>query len=184
MCIEIFHRLGDQVWLSFIHIQLGIPSYSTIFSLFQIRRFRSLYFQIRPLRIDPVNASPMVWYKKYASGPQVGFRVEVHDAGHRNENNSFRSDKGSMVARNPWRGLDESAFRDHLTWKSRRAGPLLSFSSSWERAMKRRETFIHQGAQDVIVIAVWLEGLEMYDAYDHRSPLGSSGTFGRVLASR
>lgn len=114
MCIEIFHRIGDKVWLSFIHIQLGIPSYSTIFSLFQIRRFPSLYFQIRPLRIDPVKASAMVWYENYATGPQVGFRVEVHDAGYKNENNSFRSDEGSMVARNPRRGLDENAFRDHL----------------------------------------------------------------------
>jgi hypothetical protein len=32
--------------------------------------------------------------------------------------------------------------------------------------MKRRRRFIEDGAQNVVVMAVWLEGLEVYDAYD------------------
>ena len=71
-----------------------------------------------------------------------------------------------MVARNPWRDLDDDAFRDHLTWGSRRAGPLISFSTNWNSAMGRRKRFIEERAQNVVVIAVWLGGLEVYDAYD------------------
>lgn len=69
-----------------------------------------------------------------------------------------------MIARDPSRGLDDGVFRDHISW-NRRAGPLISFSSNWNKAMRRRGKFIDQGAQNVIVIAVWLEGLEVYDAY-------------------
>ena len=71
-----------------------------------------------------------------------------------------------MVAREPRRGLDDDTFRDHLTWRSRCPGPFISFTTNWNSAMKRRKTFINQGAQNIIVIAVWLEGLEVYDAYD------------------
>lgn len=38
--------------------------------------------------------------------------------------------------------------------------------------MKRRKTFIEQGAQNIIVIAVWLKGLEVYDAYNIACNLG------------
>lgn len=96
---------------------------------------------------------------------RMGFRVEVHDRGHPSENKTFRYGQGSMVPRDPLRPLDAGAFRDHLNWGSRHAGPPLSFTSKWERAMIRMQRFIEQGARDVVVLAVWLEGLEIYDAY-------------------
>ncbi|KAM9877596.1 hypothetical protein VDGL01_08332 [Verticillium dahliae] len=108
----------------------------------------------------------MDWYGRCRFPLQVGFRVEVHDAEHQSENNTFRRGEGSMVARDPSRDLDDDAFRDHLTWGSRRAGPLISFTSNWNRAMERRKRFIEDKAQNIVVIAVWLEGLEVYDAYD------------------
>lgn len=37
--------------------------------------------------------------------------------------------------------------------------------------MKRRQMFIGQGAQHVLVLAVWLEDLEVYDAYQIASNL-------------
>ena len=106
------------------------------------------------------------WYRSGPQVPQVGFRVEVHDAQHRSENNTFRHGERSMVARNPWRVLDSDVFRDHLTWGCRCAGPLISFTSNWDLAMVRRKRFIEDKAQNVVVIAVWLEGLEVYHAYD------------------
>lgn len=109
---------------------------------------------------------------RYRSSLEVGFRVEVHDPQHRSENNTFRCGEGSMVARDPCRGLSNRAFQDHLTWRSRRAGPFISFSNNWNRAMKRRKTFIEQGAQNIIVIAVWLKGLEVSDAYNIACNLG------------
>lgn len=104
-------------------------------------------------------------YEEHRFGPWVGFRVEVHDEQHGSQNNSFRHGEGSMIPRRLFRRLDDGAFRDHLNWGSRRAGPLMSFSSNWTKAMRRMKRFINEGAQDVVVIAAWLTGLEVYDAY-------------------
>lgn len=98
-------------------------------------------------------------------GPHVGFRVEVHDPGHKCNNDTFRGgDGGGMLSRDPDRPLDATAFREHLEGAPE-GGPLISFTRSWACAMQCRDDYIKkEKAQDVVVIAVWLKGLTLYDA--------------------
>ncbi|KAI1424310.1 hypothetical protein F5Y12DRAFT_461847 [Xylaria sp. FL1777] len=70
-----------------------------------------------------------------------------------------------MISRNPMRNLDEGAFRDHFEWGCHRTGPFISFFSDWNRALRWREMLISKGGQNIVVIAVWLHGLEVFDAY-------------------
>lgn len=81
---------------------------------------------------------------------------------------------GSMVARRPHRTPDEQAFRDHLDKDGRQEGPFISFTRSWTRALHIREQFFENGATEVIIIAVWLGDLEVYDAYDAATELSIS----------
>ncbi|PTB59390.1 hypothetical protein M431DRAFT_75816 [Trichoderma harzianum CBS 226.95] len=69
-----------------------------------------------------------------------------------------------MVARNPWRAGDAQACSDHLQWRQRE-GPFISFFTSWNAALRRQHWLINNGAREVIIVAVWLDGLLLvYDA--------------------
>jgi len=42
-----------------------------------------------------------------------------------------------------------------------------SFTSSWKRALKKRQDLIEKGRKDVVIIAIWSKGLRnVYDAYE------------------
>ncbi|UKZ77663.1 hypothetical protein TrVFT333_005387 [Trichoderma virens FT-333] len=59
---------------------------------------------------------------------------------------------------------DGQACFDHLLWKQQR-GPFISFFTSWRAAVCWRQMMIKKGAKNVIIVAVWLEGLPLvYDA--------------------
>ncbi|KAI0543673.1 hypothetical protein F4679DRAFT_91654 [Xylaria curta] len=90
----------------------------------------------------------------------LGFRVECHLS------STFRGPPGSMIPRNPERGLDNDAFKDHFDWHCRRRGPFISFFSEWDRALRWRGTLINLGYRDIVVIAVWLDDLEVFNASD------------------
>ena len=70
-----------------------------------------------------------------------------------------------MAGRDPARGLDNDAFADHFNWISRHGGPLISFFADWDSALAWRQMFLDQGPQRVLVIALWLKDLEIYDVY-------------------
>ncbi|TRX96474.1 hypothetical protein FHL15_002746 [Xylaria flabelliformis] len=97
-------------------------------------------------------------FARYKTNLTLGFRVEY------NENSTFRGCSGSMIPRNPERGLDDGAFRDHFNWNCRRGGPFISFFGEWGRALRWRGTLIKLQKQNIVVIAVWLDGLEVFDA--------------------
>ncbi|OTB06005.1 hypothetical protein M426DRAFT_10142 [Hypoxylon sp. CI-4A] len=71
-----------------------------------------------------------------------------------------------MVARNPGRSLDERAFEDHFDWWCGTEGPFISFFNTWDRALYWRYKLINGKAFEAVIIAVWLDGLELYDALE------------------
>ncbi|KAL6824015.1 hypothetical protein V8C40DRAFT_28990 [Trichoderma camerunense] len=96
----------------------------------------------------------------YRCQRSIGFRVESHG-----QNCTF-DDEGNMVARNPWRTGDAQACSDHFRWGSRRKGPFISFFTSWRAALRRRQWMLNNGASEVFIVAVWLDGLLLvYDAW-------------------
>ncbi|KAF1815772.1 hypothetical protein P152DRAFT_196173 [Eremomyces bilateralis CBS 781.70] len=56
------------------------------------------------------------------------------------------------------------AFDEHLSVQHVKT-PFNSFFSSWGRVLKRRKRCPHRGATNIRVIALWTEGLPVYDAY-------------------
>ncbi|KAI0855006.1 hypothetical protein F4860DRAFT_520297 [Xylaria cubensis] len=105
-------------------------------------------------------------FERYKTKLSLGFRVEY------NRNSTFRGSPGSMIPRNPERGLDVGAFRDHFDWNCRRGGPFISFFGEWRRALRWRSTLIGLGYRDMVVIAVWLDDLEVFDASDIARDIG------------
>lgn len=103
---------------------------------------------------------------------KFGFRVECHH-GELDCYNQMLSD-GDMIPRSPspaqqpWLGMVDN----HLSW-NRAPTPFISFFTSYKRAMKWRDGRIKQQARDfkrpaenVVVIAVWLGGMQnVYSAY-------------------
>ncbi|KAL6791965.1 hypothetical protein J3E68DRAFT_57605 [Trichoderma sp. SZMC 28012] len=97
--------------------------------------------------------------QNYRCQRNIGFRVEADG-----QNCTF-DDDGNMVARNPWRTGDAQACSDHLRWRPRE-GPFISFFTSWNAALRRRQWMLNNGAREVIIVAVWLKGLPLvYDAW-------------------
>ncbi|RJE18780.1 hypothetical protein PHISCL_08881 [Aspergillus sclerotialis] len=84
------------------------------------------------------------------------------------------SPRGDLYARRTIHG-GAPTWRDfecHLSWARRPTG-LLSFSSSWRRAMRQREILRNGGENDIVVIAVWAKDLAgVYSAEDVASKLG------------
>ncbi|KAL7959981.1 hypothetical protein V8C34DRAFT_277926 [Trichoderma compactum] len=107
----------------------------------------------------------------YRCQRSIGFRVEVHDENHPYQNCTFND--GDMIARNPWRTGDAQACRDHFRWGSRRRGPFISFFTSWKAALRRQQLMLSRGAEEVDIVAVWLNGLSLaYDAFRIARDLG------------
>ena len=104
----------------------------------------------------------------------IGFRVEVHDAHHRARNWTIR-ENGDMRARCPARCADATAVRDHLSWR-RTIGPFISFFTNWNMALNRWRRMIQSGASNVVIVAVWLRGLPVYDAFDLARTLNFQST--------
>lgn len=53
---------------------------------------------------------------------------------------------------------------EHLEWKGT-GGPLISFFTNWNAALRRRQRMIDDAAKEVVIIAVWLKHLaSVYDA--------------------
>lgn len=105
--------------------------------------------------------------QSYSRHPDIGFRVEVHG-----QNCTF-DDDGNMRARNPSRTGDAQACSDHFRWGSRRKGPFISFFTSWNAALQRQQLMLRRGAEDVVIVAVWLTGLSLvYDALQIAQDLG------------
>ncbi|KAK4069849.1 uncharacterized protein Triagg1_6644 [Trichoderma aggressivum f. europaeum] len=101
----------------------------------------------------------------YRCQRSIGFRVEAHG-------NCTFDKHGNMIARNPWRTGDAQACRDHLQW-TRREGPFISFFTSWKAALRRQQFMLSRGAEEVVIVAVWLEGLTLvYDALQIARDLG------------
>lgn len=101
----------------------------------------------------------------------VGFRVEVLDVRHPRRNCTF-DQHGNMGARNPSRSADARACFDHLSWRGS-GGPFISFFTNWNAALHRRQRMIEQGATEVVIVAVWLEGFPgIYDAFMMARALG------------
>lgn len=109
-------------------------------------------------------------FAQYRTHIKLGFRVEIYS--YPNQNSTSRGRPGCMTARNPLRSLSWHAFKDHLDWGCRDGGPLISFFTNWHRAMHWRQWHINRGAKDVALMAVWLDGLQVYDAYEIASALG------------
>ena len=109
-------------------------------------------------------------FAQYRTRLKLGFRVEIYS--YPNQNSTSRGRPGCMTARNPLRSLSWHAFKDHLDWGCRDGGPLISFFTNWHRAMHWRQWHINRGAKDVALMAVWLDGLQVYDAYEIAYALG------------
>ncbi|KAI1740246.1 hypothetical protein F4680DRAFT_448006 [Xylaria scruposa] len=105
-------------------------------------------------------------FAQYRTNPTLGFRVEF------NGNSTFRGSPGSMIPRDPERGLDYDAFRDHFDWSCRSGGPFISFFGEWTRVMRWRRRMVELRKRNVVVIAVWLDGLEVFDASGIARDLG------------
>ncbi|KID90370.1 hypothetical protein MAJ_10966, partial [Metarhizium majus ARSEF 297] len=120
----------------------------------------------------------------------IGFRVEVHDQGHRFQNCTFQGQHGNMRAHDHLRVADRQTCLYHLRGRPedpcycRRpkedcvcnrwwtGSPLISFFTNWNAALRRRQRMIDEGATEVLIIAVWLKGLPgVYDAYSIASAL-------------
>ncbi|KAL7909476.1 hypothetical protein GGI35DRAFT_384053 [Trichoderma velutinum] len=94
----------------------------------------------------------------YRRQPTIGFRVKAYG-----QNCTF-DDDGNMIARNPCRTGNAQACEDHLRWR-RRKGPFISFFTSWSAAIRRQQWMLDDGVKEVIIVAVWLNGLPLvYDA--------------------
>jgi len=68
-----------------------------------------------------------------------------------------------MIARNSARRLDHKAFRDHFAWGSRIGGPYIILRYTGTEQWHGERDASRKGRK-IIVIAVWLDGLEVYDA--------------------
>ncbi|KAK3310631.1 uncharacterized protein B0T15DRAFT_44243 [Chaetomium strumarium] len=96
---------------------------------------------------------------------EIGFRVEVHDHEHWLNNCTF-DQYGNMKSREPNRTPDEQACLDHFNWRCRRPGPFISmYANNWNKALDRRRWYLEKGATNVVIVAVWLKKLPVYDAY-------------------
>ncbi|KAL6811077.1 hypothetical protein GGI42DRAFT_207692 [Trichoderma sp. SZMC 28013] len=104
--------------------------------------------------------------QNYRRQPDIGFRVEAHGR------NCTFDKHGNMIARNPWRTGDAQACSDHLQWR-RRDGPFILFFTSWNAALRRQQQMLSWGAEEVVIVAVWLNGLpSVYDALRIAEDLG------------
>lgn len=102
--------------------------------------------------------------------PVVLFRTECHDSNSAAYNSTFRN--YNIVSRGPNVPLTRGAFDNCLSWKKVNT-PLIPFTRSWERAMKRRQKLSKDGGKQIVIIAVWAKGLRnVYDASGVAEMLG------------
>lgn len=58
-------------------------------------------------------------------------------------------------------------FRSHLMWKTSTPSPLVSFYTTWNAALRRRNLFIEWGATEIWIYAVYIHDHDyIYDAYE------------------
>ncbi|KAF5018644.1 hypothetical protein F66182_9370 [Fusarium sp. NRRL 66182] len=101
----------------------------------------------------------------------IGFRVECRDEASRLFNSRL-SNKGDMLPRGRrMTGSFEEATDAHLSW-TRIDTPFISYFRTWERAMRFRRRLLDRGGKGIVVIAVWLKGLVVYDAHSIATSLG------------
>ncbi|KAF5000175.1 hypothetical protein FGRMN_1989 [Fusarium graminum] len=99
----------------------------------------------------------------------IGFRVECQDEGEWFSNRHLLNEgdllpHGCVLTTSYREGFREAA-DSHLTWKKRYDSPFISFFRSWDKAMGWRKWMIKNGGKDIVIVAVWLGGLTVYDAY-------------------
>lgn len=108
------------------------------------------------------------------SPPRILFRVECHDRESPAYNSTLDGmpEIPDMVARDPMRPVTRKAFDDCLSWR-RVNTPFIPLTGSWTQALRRRRKLIEKGESDVVIIAVWSQGLlSVYNAYDIANWLG------------
>ena len=108
----------------------------------------------------------------------IAFRVECQDEWHNNYNLSY--DAGNLIPR-AQNAISQQwlqrhwlqAVDDHLSWTPTDT-PFISFTTSWKSALRRRKWLINdRGAEEVIVYAVSLKGMQnVYSAYEAASLCG------------
>jgi hypothetical protein len=94
--------------------------------------------------------------------PVILFRTECHDRNSAAYNSTFWNH--NIVSRSPHIPLTREAFDNCLSWKKVNT-PLIPFTRSWERAMRRRQRLLQDGNKEIVIIAIWAKGLQnVYDA--------------------
>ncbi|KAF4494931.1 hypothetical protein FAGAP_8925 [Fusarium agapanthi] len=109
----------------------------------------------------------------------IGFRVECHDSKRKyvskqqiqlgTNSRSSLTIECKIVPDNK-QGFIEAA-ANNLSQKQA-PSPFTSLFRSWESAVRRRDYLSKWGALNVLIIAVWLRGREVYDAEDIAKSLG------------
>ncbi|KAJ6197806.1 hypothetical protein J3E72DRAFT_192606 [Bipolaris maydis] len=94
--------------------------------------------------------------------PVILFRTECHDRNSAAYNSTFRN--FNIVSRGPHILLTREAFDNCLSWKKVNT-PLIPFTKSWKRAIRRRQRLLEDGNKEIVIIAIWAKGLQnVYDA--------------------
>jgi hypothetical protein len=74
--------------------------------------------------------------------------------------------------------LTREAFDECLSWQEANT-PLVPFTSSWGRAMQKRQLLTRDGMKQVVIVAIWAKGLRnVYDA----SQVELNGSATRTMA--
>lgn len=109
----------------------------------------------------------------YDRRPYIGFRVEGSDAltipgaGRGPSQDCWFNNETYLRPRAspPWNRPTAETFRSHLSWDRSEPSPLVSFYTTWEAALRRRDKFIRWGATEIQIYAVWIRDHEhIYDA--------------------
>ncbi|KAK7745799.1 hypothetical protein SLS53_002516 [Cytospora paraplurivora] len=121
-------------------------------------------FNTLPARVEPL---------PYDRRPYIGFRVEGSDAltipgaGRGPSRDCWFNNETYLRPRAspPWNRPTAETFRSHLTWDRSKPSPLVSFYTTWEAALRRRDKFIRWGATEIQIYVVWIRDHEhIYDA--------------------
>lgn len=109
---------------------------------------------------------------------RLAFRVEGDfrdlESHHRTLCDGDMIPRGQHLTNGSWAATIDA----HLSWGAVPT-PLISLFSSWRRALDKRAWLIEKGAQDVVIIAVWLGGREnVYSAWEAARRLGYDNSTG------
>lgn len=95
--------------------------------------------------------------------PCIGFRVIVSSGDERYRNNPR--------SRHPQTYAGTLALQNHLEWMNEEPSPFVSLWTSWLRAANWAKSRARSGAEDIDIVAVWIHGQDVYDAYEAASML-------------